>query len=163
MEFFPRGTENLGTGLDHDRGYLYQPNVNTGNNPSLLQYCEDNDILPLYRASTGEMAFIYDPATDLLEQIQHNQDITMAANGGRLATYLRTGSEQAHLCKHQYKYFTHQAHNSRTNAIGIDKINSYNVRYNGQLGAEFAEMPKINAEYLVMVGLYNRWHAKFAR
>ena len=158
-----RGTQNIGVGLDFDRGYVYQPNVNRGSNPSLLEFCQRNNVLPLYRAKTGEMAFEYDPQTDLLHQVQNNQNETRAANSGRIATYLRAASENAHTFKQMFKYFSHQVHNSRLNAIGAAKIAYYNQLYGKQYGAEYMEMPKLNAEYLVMVALFNRWHAKFAR
>ena len=158
-----QGTPNLGVGLDFDNGYVYQPNVNQGTNPSLLDYCQQNDILPLFRTKVGRFAFIFNRQTNLLEQVQNNRDETRAANSARIATYLRAASENAHTFKQIYKYFKHKAHNSRLVAVGMAKINYYDRLFSKQLGAEYAEMAKINIEYLVMVGLYNRWHAKFAR
>ena len=160
---FCRGTPNIGVGLVVDKGYIHQPNVNTGSNPTLLEYCQTNNILPLYRANTGDMAFNYNPETDLLEQIQNNPDPTLAVNGGRVVTFARAGAENTHVFKKQYKYFGHQAHNSRLNAIGQRKITHYNRKFDKQFGREWAEMSKLNAEYLVMAGRFNQWHAKFAR
>ena len=76
---------------------------------------------------------------------------------------MRAASENAHTFKQIYKFFKHKAHNSRLVAVGTAKINYYDNIFGLQLGAEYAEMAKITLEYLVMVGLYNRWHAKFAR
>ena len=157
------GTPRIGVGLDFDRGYKFLDRVNTGNNPNLIEVCADLDILPLYRTAVGEMAFVYNADTDLLEQIQNNRDPTLAANGGRIATFLRTGSEQTHLFKRQYQYFAHRVHNSRLNAVGAQTIQYYNRIFGKQLPQEFAENSKLNIEYLVMAGLYNRFHAKFSR
>ena len=88
-----------------DRGYIYEPRVNTGGNPSFLEYCADNDILNLYRPSTGEMAFVYNGQTDRLEQIQNNHDKTMATNSGRVPTFLRAASENTHTFKGIFKFF----------------------------------------------------------
>ena len=53
-----RGTENIGTAFNFDRGYLFNPpNVNTGTNPTLTDFCRDNDILTLSRVKTGEQCF----------------------------------------------------------------------------------------------------------
>ena len=158
-----RGTENIGTGVVADRGYIYRARVNTGDNPSFLEYCEANDILPLYRPNTGEMAFTYDRQADSLEQIQDNHDKTMAANSGRVPTFLRSASENTHLFKRIFKYFGHRAHNSRMKAIGLAKIRFYNNKYNFNIPAEFAESPKLLIEYLVMCGRFNQWHPKFSR
>ena len=157
------GTPNIGVGLDFDRGYKYQPNINTHGNPTLLEFCAAHDILPLYRTAVGEMAFVYNADTELLEQIQNNHDPTLAANGGRIATFLRWGSETAHLFKRMFQYFGHQAHNSRLTPVGAQTIEKYNRIFGKQLPREFSEMSKLNIEYLVMTGLYNRWHAKFSR
>ena len=62
-----------------------------------------------------------------------------------------------------FKYFAHRAHNSRLNAVGQNKINEYNLLYNKRYGQEWAEMSKLAVEYLVMIGRYNEWHAKFER
>ena len=146
-----------------DKGYIHQPNINTGSNPTLLEYCQTNNILPLYRANTGDMTFNYNPETDIIEQIQNNPDPTLAVNGGRVVTFSRAGAENTHVFKKQYKYFGHQAHNSRLNAISQRKITHYNRKFDKQFGREWAEMSKLNAEYLVMAGRFNQWHAKFAR
>ena len=109
------------------------------------------------------MAFEYNQQSGLLEQVQGNQDDTRAANAGRVGTFLRAGAENTHTFKNIYRYFAHRAHNSRLNAIGAQKINYYNRRYNKHFGPEWAEMSKLNVEYLVMCGRFNEWHAKFAR
>ena len=83
------GTSNIGTAMVFDKGYVYQPRVNTGSNPTLIEYCHRNDILPLYRSETGGMAFVYNRQTDRLEQIQNNPDDYRAANSGRITTFLR--------------------------------------------------------------------------
>ena len=157
------GTPEIGVGLVSDRGYIHRPRVNTGNNPTLLEYCEENDILALYRPNTGEMAFTYDRETDRLEQIQNNHDKTQAANSGRIATFLRAASENAHLFKRIFKFFGNRVHNSRMDAVGLTKIRFYNRKYNMNIPEEFAESPKLLIEYLVMCGRYNQWHPKFSR
>ena len=158
------GSQNIGVGLVFDQGYVYQPNVNRGSNPTLLEYCEDNDILPIYRVKPGGFGFSYNRETELLERTPNNGDETRASNTGRVNTYLRAMSEGTHgAMKNGYKMFKHQVHNSHLVAVGQAKINHYNQLFGRQYGAEWAEMPKLNIEYLVMCGLFNRFHAKFAR
>ena len=158
-----RGTPNIGTGIVFDRGYKHQPNVDRQGNPTLIEFCRDNDVLPLYRANNGEMAFVYNPQTDLLDQIENNRNETFTANSGRVPTYLRAGAECTHCLKSQFKYFGHTAHNSRLNAVGARKIAYYNRKHGRELPVEFAEMSKLNIEYLVMCGRFNQWHAKYVR
>ena len=109
------------------------------------------------------MGFAYNRQTNLLEQTDNNQNETIAVNSGRLATFLRASSENAHTFKRIYKFFSNQAHNSRLNAIGPNKLNYYNELYGKRYGQEWAEMSKLNIEYLMMVGRYNEWHPKFER
>ena len=53
-----RGTADTGTSLNFDRGYIYQAhNVNTGNNPTMLEFCLQNDVLPLFRTIVGDQCF----------------------------------------------------------------------------------------------------------
>ena len=53
-----RGTEDIGTCLNMDRGYLFiAHNVNLGDYPSVLQFCQENNILPIYRTILGEYSF----------------------------------------------------------------------------------------------------------
>jgi hypothetical protein len=157
------GSRNIGVCLDFDRGYVYQPRVNTGSHPTLLEYCQQNDILPLYRAQTGEFRFTFNRQTNLLEQVPHNNDETIAANSGRIATYLRAASENTHTFKRGFKLFAHQAHNSRMNAVGHNKISYYNRRYGKNYGVDYEEQPKLQMEYMVMAGRFNEWHAKYSR
>ena len=157
------GVEDLGVAMVADRGYIYRPRVNTGSNPTLLEYCERHDILALYKPMVGEMALVYNPETDLFEQIQNNPDPTLAANTGRVITFLRPGSEQTHTFKNQFKNFGHRVHNSRLNAVGVRKLAYYNQLFGKSYGAEWAEMSKLNIEYLVMCGRFNEWHPKFPR
>ena len=52
------GSQNTGVGLVVDRGYLFDaPNVDTGDNPSVVEFCEENDVLLLYRSMVGEQCF----------------------------------------------------------------------------------------------------------
>ena len=54
------GSPELGTCLVVDRGYVVIPhNVNIGDNPTFLQFCEENDVLPLFRSNVGEQCFRY--------------------------------------------------------------------------------------------------------
>ena len=92
-----------------------------------------------------------------------NQDPTKAPNTGRITTYARVGSENAHTLKNQCKYLGHRAHNSRLVAVGRAKTAKYSAKYNCVYANKIAEMPKLNIEYLVAVGLYNWLHAKFPR
>lgn len=157
------GTSNIRTAMVFDKGYVYQPRVNTGSNPTLIEYCHRNDILPLYRSETGGMAFVYNRQTDRLEQIQNNPDDYRAANSGRITTFLRPASENAHTFKNQYRFFGHKAHNSRLNAVGARKIDYYNRLYGKNYGPEWREKSKLDIEYLVMVGRYNEWHPMYPR
>ena len=157
-----RGTLRLGVGLVMDRGYVYRPNVNTGSNPSVLEYCQNNDILSIFRPNRGEPVFLYNNRTQLLEKVNASDD-TKSANTGRLATLLRAASENAHLFKMQYKSISNKQHNSRLKAIGAEKIAHYNNRFNKDLGIEWREVPRINVDYIVTVRLYNRFSAKFKR
>ena len=153
----PRGGDGVSLGVHLTRA------VNTGSNPTLLEYCERHDILAHYKPMVGEMALVYNPETDLFEQIQNNPDPTLAANTGRVITFLRPGSEQTHTFKNQFKNFGHRVHNSRLNAVGVRKLNYYNQLFGKSYGAEWAEMSKLNIEYLVMCGRFNEWHPKFPR
>ena len=157
------GTATIGVALNADRGYIYQPNVNRGSNPTYLEYCNANDILPLYRPQLGQYAFMYDRSTDRLIQVQNNRDPTRAVNSGRVTTYLRAASENAHTFKNRLQYLGHRAHNSRLVVVGRPKVNKYSRKYSIQYPDEVAEMSKLNVEYLVGVGLYNWSHAKFQR
>ena len=95
-----QGTPNIGTAADVDRGYTYVPhNVNTRSNPTFPEYCAAKDILLLTRVKTGDSAFVFNPATGFLDQIQNNEDPTRAVNSGRLATFIRAASENMHLFK----------------------------------------------------------------
>lgn len=158
-----RGTQARGVAVVVDRGYIYEPNVNVGNNPTFQAYCQDNDILLIYRSKPGEMAFRFNQNTGLIEQYPNNRDETRAVNSGRFGTFLRAASENAHTLKNNYKYFGHRAHNSRLVAVGQATIDKYNDRYNKNLGLEWAETPKLNVEYLVCIGLINRFHSLFER
>ena len=104
--------------------------MNTGSNTTVFEYCETNSILPLYRAQLGEFSFSYDRERDLLVPVAGNQDPTRAANTGRITTYARAGSENAHTLKNQYKYLGHRAHNSRLVAVGRAKTAKYAAKYN---------------------------------
>ena len=87
----------------------------------------------------------------------------MAANSARIATFLRPASENMHTVKKIYKHFGAKAHTSRLDVVGADTLAYYNNRYDKNYGAEWAETPLINVEYLVMGGRYNQDHAKFLR
>ena len=158
-----KGTRNLGVAVAVDRGYVYRPNVNIGTNPTFQQYCEDNDILLIFRCNPGDMAFTYDLQSQVLLPIQRNRDATLAANTGRIGTFIRAASENAHTLKMNYKYFGHRVHNSRMVVVGQRTIDKYNHQYNKNFGNEWAEAPKLNVEYLVCTGLVNRWHSLFER
>lgn len=159
-----KGTGNLGTAIDVDRGYVYEPrNVNTRGNPSFVEYCDQNDILLLTRVRTGESAFEFNSSSGLLEQVQNNTDPTRAANTGRIATFIRAGSENMHTIKETWQNLNGRANHTRILAIGPHKINYYNNKYGKQFGEEWYEQPFLNAEYLVCVGLWNRFRTKFYR
>ena len=147
-----QGTDEIGIGLVCDRGYIFRPRVNIGSNQTVLEYCEQNDILPLYRPKRGEMGLSYNTETDLIEQTQNNQDDTNLANSGRVTTFARAASESTHLFKRGYRLFEHRVHNSRLDAIGARKIAFYNRLFDKNYGNEWAEMSKLNVEYLVMAG-----------
>ena len=50
-----KGTDNVGVALNYDRGYLFNPpNVNRGSNPTMTEFCADNNILTLSRVKQGE-------------------------------------------------------------------------------------------------------------
>ena len=54
------GTNNVRVALVHDRGYLFNPtNVNTGTNPTVTEFCDDNNILSLSRWKVGEKCYRY--------------------------------------------------------------------------------------------------------
>ena len=142
---------------------MYRPNVNTGTNPSLLDYCEQNDILPVYRSNVGEMSFTFNRQTGLLEQEHHNTDETKAVNSGRVGTMLRAASESTHTLKQIYPFLGRRVHNSRLNVVGRQTINTYNTKFNKNFSHEWAETAKINIEYLVGAGLFNRWSPLFQR
>ena len=76
-----RGTPNIGVLLVFDRGFVYIPrNVNTGTNPTPVEWCRQNNVQTLWRFKTGEKAFRYDRSQDVLEEVHHNDDETLAAN-----------------------------------------------------------------------------------
>ena len=55
-----RGTDNIGAAINFDRGYLFNPpNVNTGSNPTMTEFCQDNNVLALCRVRPGEQSFRY--------------------------------------------------------------------------------------------------------
>ena len=99
----------------------------------------------------------------MLEVVQGNHDRTLAANSGRVATYLRPASENMHTFKQMYRLFDIRVHNARLEAIGGNMIDHYNQLYGQNLGQEWKEASKLSAEYLVMGGRWNQDHPKFFR
>lgn len=100
---------------------------------------------------------------DKLEVVDCGNDPTLACNAARVASYLRHGSENAHTFKQIYTHFGHRCHNARLEAVGVRNLNFYNQKYGRNYGPEVAQMSKLHLEYLVMAGMYNRFHAKFFR
>ena len=53
-----RGTDNVGVAINFDRGYLFNPpNVNTGTNETMTEFCQNNNVLTLSRVRPGEQSF----------------------------------------------------------------------------------------------------------
>ena len=81
---FPRlfeGSSRTGALLVFDRGFVYIPrNINTGNNPTPVAWCQQHNVQTLWRFKVGEKAFRYDEIQDVLHEVANNDDDTLANN-----------------------------------------------------------------------------------
>ena len=158
------GTTNIGVGLCVDRGYPFKSSVNTGNNPTVIDWTDRNNVLMFWPFKANERAFHFDMEKNELEIINDNRDGVRALNSGRVCTYLRRGIENFHgAIKNTYKHLSGTLHHTYYDILGSHYINYYNNKYLPPvpLDLEWEESSAVVIDFIVVCGLHNRFHAKF--
>ena len=154
----------IGVLYNADRGFMYTPfNVNRGQDPTPIEWCDRNNVLFCCPFKPGERAFRYNAATDRLYMIYDNEDEVLAANSARVTQFLRPASENFHAAMKQMKLFSGVMDQHHFDPVGQNFINRYNHLFGVDLDASWGEVSLATIEWIAAVGLYNRFHPKFVR